>query len=293
MPGQKALNSLLFNREIVVIAPPKGSPRTARARNAWRARRAKDRDYLARKRRPTDPIPASPVQRHLRWLEADGAKRTAIATTDGVSLGLVRQLLNGACDQLERAHAKALLAFTADSCLERANQTGSRGRPTSPDNERVDITSTLELLADLDARGFGRAWVSRELGYAGGLQLDRRRISRRLADAIADLHTQVGSLRSPVIGRTQRVPSLAEIQAGTVPAVPQLRSPAPSPRRHRRPSRRPAHHDEERSTTERRCPRYRSTRTRADLYRNPTTGDGLSPWCKPCHNEIGFQPVRP
>ncbi|MEU6720382.1 Helicase associated domain protein [Nonomuraea sp. NPDC046802] len=255
------------------------------------ARRAKDRDYLAQKRQMEDPVPAGPIARWLQTLEAAGAKRTAIAVTAGVPLGVVRTLLKGDCDEIERVHAEALHAVTVEGCRSRATRVGSRGRTTSADNERVAIGPTLALLEDLRSRGFGRMWVSRELGYAGGFQLHPTRISRRLANAIADLHARVGSLRSPVTGSNKHVPRLADLSCGAVPPQrnPRKRRQA-LPRRHD-PVVRARFVDAGPATTERHCPRCRMTRTKADFYRNPSTHDGLSPWCKPCHNDVGFKPA--
>jgi hypothetical protein len=81
-------------------------------------------------------------------------------------------------------------------------------------HERIDPAPTWVLLDDLDARGFGIHWVSRELGYAGGLQIQRdRRILRRVHDAIADLYVRVGDRTMPHLPRNVRRPSLAELEA--------------------------------------------------------------------------------
>jgi superfamily II DNA or RNA helicase len=166
-------------------------------------RRALDRSRLAEKRQLRDPVSALRVRRHLERLEADGVS--------GAPLGVVRAVFNGA-PQVEREHAMRLQAVGLSMCLAAQNKTGSRGRLISTANERVDPAPTWQLLDDLRERGFGITWVSRELGYVGGLQITRsRRLSRRIADAVAALHAEVGDLVMPPLSKSDPKPTLAEL----------------------------------------------------------------------------------
>lgn len=177
------------------------------------ARRATDREYLARKRELTDPVPAGRVAHHLARLEAAGVKRGAIVAVSKVPLGVIRKVASGEWQQVERSHEELLLQVTAEMCETAAStRVGSRGRLTSIDNERIPAGPTWEILNDLASRGFGNNWVARELGYAGGLQLRRDTVTRRIAEQVAALAERVGDLRSPV-GRNRRVPPLAELLA--------------------------------------------------------------------------------
>ncbi len=176
------------------------------------ARRAADRQRLAERRQLNDPVPAGWAAHHLKRLEMAGAKRTTIATLAGVPLGVVRKVVSGEWKQVERAHEQAILAVTVEACAAANNRAGSRGRMICADNERIDAAPTLAILDDLDRRGFGRLWVSRELGYVGGLQIGRQIISRRIADQIATLAAQVGDLSYPRRGN-ERVPPLRDLLA--------------------------------------------------------------------------------
>lgn len=187
-------------------------------------RRSTDIARLARKRQLKDPVSAIRVRRHLEQLEAAhiaGEKdssmrngRTLIAAISGVSLGVIRKILKGEALQVEREHEARLLATTAEMCAAARTQTGSRGRSTSRLTTKIDPGPTWVLLDDLAGRGFGISWVSRELGYAGALQITRdRKLSARIHDAIAALHTRVGDLVMPDLPKSTARPTLAELLA--------------------------------------------------------------------------------
>ncbi|WP_053065355.1 DEAD/DEAH box helicase [Micromonospora sp. RV43] len=177
-------------------------------------RRARDREHLAKKRELTDPVPAGPAAHHLARLENAGVKRGQIVAVSRVPLGVIRKIASGEWRELERNHEELLLQVTAEMCQAADNVVGSRGRLISSENERIPSGPTWEILDDLAARGFGNAWVSRELGYTGSLQIRRNTpVSRRIADQIADLAKRVGDLRAPAVGRTRKVPPLDELLA--------------------------------------------------------------------------------
>lgn len=193
----------------------KGVQAGCRCRPCLELRRLYHRGYVARKRQLTDPVPAAAARRHILRLEDGGAKRATIAAVAAVPLGVVRKVAAGQWRQLERRHAHLIAQVTAELCAAAQDRVDSRGRRLSSGNEIIDATGTFGLLDDLNARGFDMAWVSRELGYVGGLRLHRRsgKVTRRIADQIAALHTQVGDLVVQRRGGSRRLPPLAELRA--------------------------------------------------------------------------------
>jgi superfamily II DNA or RNA helicase len=178
-------------------------------------RRARDRVHLAKRRELRDPVPAGRARHHLARLEATGVKRGEIVNVSKLPLGVIRKVVSGEWAQIERSHEQVLLQVTAEMCAAVSNVVGSRGRMIAADNKKIDAAATFALLDDLSARGFGLRWVSDELGYVAGLQLNRRTgmVRRRIADQVADLHARVGGLRSPVTGRNKKVPPLGELRS--------------------------------------------------------------------------------
>jgi hypothetical protein len=177
------------------------------------ARRAYDRRRLAEAREVADGVPAGPACHHIARLEAGGAKRYAITAVSGVPLGTVRKVASGDWRTLSREHEQAILAVTAAQCQTAAtSRVGSRGRAVAADTEQIDARPTWAILDDLKSRGFGMLWVSRELGYIGGMQIRRDVISCRVAEQVAALAARVGDLTYPRIGN-RRVPPLADLLA--------------------------------------------------------------------------------
>lgn len=178
-------------------------------------RRTYNRDYLARRREVPGGVPSGPARKHLEKLDKAGAKRTAISAISGIPLGQLRRISPGGMDTIRREHEAALLAVTARMCAALDDREGSRGRTTTTANELVDAGPTHELLTDLAGRGFGHMWVSRELGYTGGMQSGRgEMVSRRIAEAVAELHGRVGDRTAPPVRGRTSPPPLAEIIAG-------------------------------------------------------------------------------
>lgn len=177
-------------------------------------RRSSDRARLAAKRdHIEDPVQAADAQQHLAMLEAAGVKRGVIVAVSGVPLGVIRKVAKGTL-RMERNHRDQLLLTSVEACQAQESADGSRGRSISPANERIDPAPTWVLLDDLAERGFGMHWVSKELGYAGGIQISReRRVLRRVHDAIRDLYRRVEDRTMPDLPRNVRRPSLDELIA--------------------------------------------------------------------------------
>jgi hypothetical protein len=101
-------------------------------------RRAQDRARLAARRAPKQPAPAGRARQHLQRLEADGARRSTLAVVSGVPLGVVKKVLSGDVDQIEREHQLRLLAVTQPMVDQAQTRVGSRGRMTTTNEERID-----------------------------------------------------------------------------------------------------------------------------------------------------------
>ena len=187
---------------------------TLARRNADK-RRAADRE-VERMNRLGGPRPALAAKIQLASLEAHGAKRGQIAAASGVPLGVLRKLAEGQADLIARQHERALLATTMTKIRSMPTRQGSRGRSVTVAQERIPAEPTHALLEDLRRRGFGPAWVARELDYGTSvfhLSGTGRQITRRVAEAVADLHARVGDLTAPEVGRNRRVPPLRDLLA--------------------------------------------------------------------------------
>lgn len=191
------------------------------------ANRTQQRDYkrAQRVRAVADAVPAGPAAGHVAEIETqlgaaiaahnnDRGKhahtgRRVLAAASGVPLGVVRHVLNDPTCRISRADADALVAVSLEACMAQLSATGSRGRLTQQGSTRVSAAPSWELINDLTTRGFNRAWIGRELGYPGSLQLGTERCSESLAHKIADLHRRVGTLRAPTV---RRIPPLSDLK---------------------------------------------------------------------------------
>jgi hypothetical protein len=201
---------------------PRGNGHGCKCKTCVLARRARDRRrgqqrQADRMNRLGGPRPALQAKIVIATLEARGVGRTKIAAASGVPLGVIRDLAEGRTDVIARQHEKALRATTIAKINAMPTRAGSRGRTVTVGLERIDAAPTLAQLQDLRDRGFGPTWVARELDYGtsvfhlsgnGG-----RTISRRVAEAVEDLHRRVGNLTAPPRTRTRRLPPLNDLLA--------------------------------------------------------------------------------
>lgn len=175
------------------------------------ARRAKDREYLARRRKVKNGVPAGKARRRVRSLTGKGHALGAVHTVSGVPMGVLQGLSTGHLTEIESHHETAILAVTAAMCETVPTRIRSRGRAALASSAKVDAAPTRALLADLAARGFGPQWVARELGYQRHVQVGQERVLRRTADAVAELHAKVGDLVAPPSRERKTAPPLTEL----------------------------------------------------------------------------------
>ncbi|MFV2172289.1 Helicase associated domain protein [Actinomadura sp. LOL_016] len=175
------------------------------------ADRANGRRHLARRRQVKNGVPAGRARRRVQSLTGKGHTLAAIHSVCGVPIGVLRGVSTGHLDEIERRHDTAIMAVTAAMCATVPTRVRSRGRAALASNAKVDAAPTHALLDDLAARGFGPAWVARELGYQRRVQIGRDRVLRRTAEAVAGLHTRVGDLVAPPSTTRRMPPPLAEL----------------------------------------------------------------------------------
>ena len=185
-----------------------------------------------RRARFANPVPATRAHHHITALEerlrpmlADGDTtreklglgRNLIAYCAGVPLGIVRAIATDPDQTIDREHEIRILAVTYSICMSNIRRAGSRGRPLQPGTTRVPASPTLQLIAELEQRGFTRGWIGRELGYANGLQIGDATCTQAFAARIAGLHEQIVALdlHCPERPRNVRGPSLAQLRAAS------------------------------------------------------------------------------
>ena len=190
-------------------------------------RRGYGRRSIASHRALADAIPPGVALGALRQLDAAIAERIAgdkrferppgaiaIATAAGIPVAVVRSLRAGDRGPVSRAHTVALLNTTAADVLALFDTMGSRGRLVMSAEEPVDAGPTLALLEDLASRGWNQRWIARELGYGQlAVKINRRTVTRRIAEAIAELHDRVGPRVAPNAGSRRRPPPLHDVLA--------------------------------------------------------------------------------
>jgi len=193
------------------------------------AARTYQREWKARRRATVvDGTDGATARRHLVELEDQlaaviatdsdnnqrpGAGRTLVAAVSGVPLGVLRGVASGRLPQVSREHEARLRATTAQMCLSQRTDQGSRGRGRNRGSERIDATPTWQIIRTLQQRNFTLGRIGRELGYAGGLQLDTERITRRVAEQVRELTGRIGDLRLPEVPKNHTTPTLAQLRA--------------------------------------------------------------------------------
>lgn len=151
----------------------------------------------------TDLVPATAARGHLRLLEGRGAVVKAMARAADLNVKTVTEVKDGTLVRVRPETEQAILTLT----LQAAKDAEKPGRW-----ETVPAGPTWALIDDMLARGWPKAWISREIGRDGrALQLKRTSVSVQNAQAVADLHRRLrGRVPPPRECRTP-LPTLAEI----------------------------------------------------------------------------------
>lgn len=161
------------------------------------------REAAARSGGPsTDLVDAAAARGRLRILHGRGATQKALGRATGLNVKSVVEILTGHNRRILPSTEAAILALTLDK-VHAAAAPGSL-IPAGP---------TWRLLDDLIGRGWPKAWIARELGMTGSLQLKRSEITAVNADRVARLYRAVGELTPPPRQYRAPLPTLAEILA--------------------------------------------------------------------------------
>jgi hypothetical protein len=149
-------------------------------------------------------VDAAPVREHILELGRQGVGYKRVATLAGVSKTALLQIRKGR-PRCRRELANAVLALPL----------------TAPvaDNQLVDATTTWKLIRQiLRQPGWTKARLSAEIGQNGrALQLGRRHVTARSANAVARVADRLGTVADPRAER--RVPAAPLLELDTVSAL--------------------------------------------------------------------------
>jgi superfamily II DNA or RNA helicase len=157
----------------------------------------------------TDLVDAGPAQRKLQALLAEGVTKDAIVRAAGVGHNTIDALQYRS--RIRPENEARILALTADRVRPYMKGSPTGGRLTEP------AGPVLELVEEMVALGWPKAWIARELGCGQGraLQIGRSGdVSVAYARKIRALRQRVGSLApDPGRRRCEALPPLAEFVA--------------------------------------------------------------------------------
>lgn len=158
---------------------------------------------------PADLVDPGPARAHLAALLRKGLTKDALGRASGLNEKTVDEVVDGNRVRIRPETAEMLLAITAEAAREHDRSN------FGPHGELVDAAPTWELIDWMVARGWPKAWISREIGQDGrSLQLKRTRISRANAEKVAELDSR--------LGRTRRPPMRKSSRTGPGPSLPTL-----------------------------------------------------------------------
>lgn len=136
-------------------------------------------------------VPAGPARRHVKQLMAQGVGPKTIADMSGVPHGAISKLIygnykgRGPSKRIRPETEAKLLAVTVDQA-DRA--------------QKIDATRTWELLDDLIARGYPKAWLAKRITKnpnATGLQIRKTTVRASTARRVEALHRLLGDRPGP------------------------------------------------------------------------------------------------
>lgn len=140
-------------------------------------------------------VPAGRARRHLAELAAAGVGLKTVSKLSGLGHGVLSKLVYGdrargmaPSKRIRPATEAKILAVTLETVVERA------------DRHHVPAGPTWELLDDLIARGYPKAWLAKRITKnpnAEGLQIKRTWVYARTARRVAALHRLLGDRPGP------------------------------------------------------------------------------------------------
>lgn len=160
----------------------------------------------ARDSEGTDLVPADKARGHLRLLLGRGAGQKPLARVADLNVKTIIEVSDGTLARIRPETEEAILALTFEAA--KVAELPGRWGGTVP------AGPTWALIDDMLARGWPKAWISREIGQGGrALQLKRTEVSVQNARAVEDLHRRLGRRASPPREWRTGLPSLEEILA--------------------------------------------------------------------------------
>lgn len=159
-------------------------------------------DYERQRAARVEPayITATPARRHVQWLSRQGVGLKTIADTAGVSHGTLSKLIYG--DRTRgMPPSRRIRPHTAERILAVTPSSAANGA-------RTPAAPTWQIVDQLLARGWTKAAIAHAIGQTGtGLQLGRRHVTRRNANAIRALLDRPVPPRRTRWGTTRPAPA--------------------------------------------------------------------------------------
>jgi superfamily II DNA or RNA helicase len=135
-------------------------------------------------------VAATRARGHLRMLHARGAGQKPMARAARINPKTIADIISGRSKTVLAETEQTLLALTLDAVKA---HTGD-----GPWGELVEATQTWRLVDEITSWGWPKAWISREIGQDGrALQLNRDTLTKRNADAVAEVHRRLAGRRAP------------------------------------------------------------------------------------------------
>ncbi|ORX13062.1 restriction endonuclease subunit R [Mycobacterium xenopi] len=186
------------------MAPAPDTSRAAAAQNAPPPTGArKSSAALVPPRADRPPISSTPHARgRLRHLVAQGAEHKSLARACGLNVKTIAQIISGETKRILPETEQAIRALSLAGV-----------RAAAAPGTRVPAGPTWELLDDMIARGWPKAWIARELGFGNALQLSTDTVTAANADKVAELAERLADRMPPPRRGRQPLPSLSEILA--------------------------------------------------------------------------------
>lgn len=122
-------------------------------------------------------VPADRARSHLLALAAQGVGRRTVQAATDLADSILVKIRAGVRTQIRASTERAILAVTTDMAA---------------DHALVDAAQSWALIRNLQAAGFPKVRIARELGQTGhGLQLGRDRITVRSAYQVQRVHDRL------------------------------------------------------------------------------------------------------